>query len=223
MCGNKFNSRNSKCFKKSKWCLVHHLSLERNKMPETKQLSSEIMKRTWKEGKFKIAFENAKKASEGSVWLVNKELGINFTAQIDSEKYKLAIMAGFVRGRLGWSAESRRKAGESRKGKDLSKQTGRIRIFNPLTNENKKIFPTEFEFWLNQGWLQGQHISEKERNKWKDKVYYNPLFSKALLGKRCIKNVETGRRKYINPLDDLPEGWIWTNQAPCKLKKVKKE
>jgi len=116
--------------------------------------------------------------------IVNEE----FVARPDT--YNIAL------GGYGGSAKNANISGES------NQNYGKICITNKETCENKMIFTTDK---IPNGWIKGKTYSTKT------KIILHEKLSKSHrglnLGKVWITNIETGKNKYIEKNENVPNGW----------------
>jgi hypothetical protein len=132
-----------------------------NKSVESRRNSSDTMKNTWITGRFDhvLATQNRTK---GYVWVCNKEIQHNTTVDPNSGAFSILLSIGYKKGRLDFSDDTRLKMSVSHLGVDV--QSGRIRIYNSRTLENKRVCPNVLDDFLNAGWVKGQSLKKKEED-----------------------------------------------------------
>jgi hypothetical protein len=130
-----------------------------NKSIKGRRSSSETMKNTWRMGHFDhvLATQNRTK---GHIWVCNKEIQHNTTIDPNSEGFSVLISLGYEKGRLDFSDETRLRMSVSHFGVEV--QSGRIRIYNPKTLENRRVYPSVLNDFLDAGWIKGQARTKGE-------------------------------------------------------------
>jgi hypothetical protein len=98
--------------------------------------------------------------TKGYIWVCNKEIQHNTTVDPSSEAFSVLISLGYEKGRLDFSDETRPSMSVSHFGVEV--QSGRIRIYNPKTLENRRAYPSVLNDFLDAGWIEGQARTKRE-------------------------------------------------------------